>query len=411
MRRIEIEEHECYPEAVRMDGDQLRELSSNTHGGHFEITPCPDMERGYFLKASSYVGAVNIGDLAITVRPKVPIDRVMFLITYAMDPRHWRRNSFQLERAEDLIEAVVLAFTHRTRQAIHRGLLRGYRSEEDALYEVRGQIRFGDQIGRRFDMPLPIEVAYDEYTEDIEKNRMLKTAIYRLGRTFIRSEGARREVRNLRPTFSFVDLGQYREGMLPKIRYTRLEEHYRPAVELAALIIENSSLELFHGKVESASFFIDMNRVFEEFLYVALRESIGIPESQWRRGEVLALDEGRRILIKPDLSWWPTGTAGDGSRPVFIGDAKYKNPMRGYDPSDIYQMLAYCTAAGLPSGLLVYAAVESKPKAYKIRNSEKTIEVASLDLEGTPEAILDEVGTLAKKIKNLALQAQLEVPS
>ena len=264
MRRIEIEEYECYHEAVHLDGDQLRELTSDTHGGHFDVTPCPDMERGYFLKASSYVGAVNIGDLAITVRPKVPIDRVMFLITYAMDPRHWRRNSFQLEQADDLIEAVVLAFTHRTRQAIHRGLLRGYRSEEDALYEVRGQIRFGDQIGRRFDMPLPLEVAFDEYTEDIEKNRMLKTAIYRLGRTFVRSEGGTRcEVRSLRPAFSSVDLGQYRRGLLPKVRYTQLEEHYRPAVELAALIIENSSLELFHGKVTSASFFIDMNRVFE----------------------------------------------------------------------------------------------------------------------------------------------------
>ena len=368
-------------------------------------------KRGYFLKASSYVGAVIVGDLAITVRPKIPIDRVMFLITYAMDPHHWRMNISQLEQAKNLIEAVVLAFTHRTRQAIHRGLLRGYRREEDALYEVRGQIRFGDQIGRRFDMPLPLEVAFDSYTEDIEKNRMLKTAIYRLRRTFIRSEGAERELRSLRPAFSSVDLGQYRRGLLPKVRYTRLEEHYRPAVELAALIIENSSLELFHGKVASASFFIDMNRVFEEFLYVALRESIEIPESQWRRGESISLDEGCCIGVEPDLSWWPTGATGHGSRPVFVGDAKYKNPARGYDASDIYQMLAYCTAVGLPSGLLVYASVNSEPKAYKIRNSEKTIEVASLDLEGTPEAILNGVGNLAEKIKTLACKAQSELPS
>ena len=56
----------------------------------------------------------------------------------------------------------------------------------------------------------------------------------------------------------------------PQIRYTRLDEHYRPAVELARLIIENSSLELFGGRVTSASFLIDMNLVFERFLYVAL---------------------------------------------------------------------------------------------------------------------------------------------
>ena len=32
------------------------------------------------------------------------------------------------------------------------------------------------------------------------------------------------------------------------------------------LIIENSSLELFDGKVAGGSFLIDMNRVFEQFL-------------------------------------------------------------------------------------------------------------------------------------------------
>ena len=249
MRRIELEEHECYPEAVRLDGNQFRELTSNTHGGCIEAIPSPDVDRGYFLKASSYIGAANIGDLAVIVRPKVPIDRVMFLITYAMDPRNWRRDSFELGQDEDFIEAVALAFAHRTRQAIYRGLLRAYRGEEDALYEVRGRIRFGDQIGKRFDMPFPIEVAFDEFTEDIEKNRMLKTAIDRLGHTFIRSEGVRREVRSLRPAFTSVALGQYRRGLLPEIQYTRLEEHYQPAVELARLIIANSSLELLHGKV------------------------------------------------------------------------------------------------------------------------------------------------------------------
>ena len=41
-------------------------------------------------------------------------------------------------------------------------------------------------------------------------------------------------------------------------------------MELARLIIENTSLELFQGKVVGAAFLIDMNKVFEEFLYVAL---------------------------------------------------------------------------------------------------------------------------------------------
>ena len=71
-------------------------------------------------------------------------------------------------------------------------------------------------------------------------------------------------------------------------------------------------------------------------------------------------------------------------------------------------MLAYCTAADLPSGLLVYAAGERDTGDYKIKNSGKTIEIASLDLNGTPKDILAEVRCLAGRVKahrSLALTA------
>ena len=239
-------------------------------------------EDAHLLRPSSWVGAVNIGDRSVIVRPKIPVDRVMFLMTYALDRRHWRNEAIDLAPDADVLEAVALAFARRTQQAVHRGLLRGYRREEDALNTVKGQIRFADQVGRRYGLPLPIEVAYDEYTEDIEQNRLLKTAIHRLAHTQIRSVATRQEVRQLRPAFDLVQLGSYAPGAVPEIRYTRLDEHYRPAVELARLIIENSSLELFEGKVAGGSFLIDMNVVFEQFLYVALGEALGLGENQWR---------------------------------------------------------------------------------------------------------------------------------
>ena len=394
MHEIKLREYEPCAWNGQLDSDQRRALAE----AKVEVTLSPGEEGGYTLRPSSYIGAVNVGELAVVVRPKIPIDRVMFLIAYAMDPKDWRTDTFGLQRADGVLEAIALAFARRTQRAIQRGLLQGYRREEDALNTVRGRIRFGDQIGRRFGIPLPIEVAFDEFTEDIEENRLLKTAIHRLGHTFIRSEPIRREVRSLRPAFTTVGLGSYRRGAAPEVRYTRLNEHYRPAVELARLIIENSSLELLHGKVAGAAFRIDMNMVFEQFLYVALREALGLPERQWRRGEELTLDEGSRIRMQPDLSWWPDGPAKRGARPIFVGDAKYKKPDGGFQHADIYQMLAYCTAADLPSGLLVYAAGKDTPGTYKIRHTGKTIEVASLNLEGAPEDILREVRGLAARV-------------
>ena len=209
MRHLELKEYESHSENVPLDKDQLRALAD----APIEVTPSPDADGAYRLKTSSYIGALNIGDLAVVIRPQDShrpgnvSDRLRDGPEGLAQARisSWRK-------PRDVLEAIALAFAHRTRQAIQRGLLQGYRREEDALHTVRGRVRFGDQISRRFGIPLPIEVAFDEFTEDIEKNRLLKTAIHRLGHTYIRSDGVRREVRSLRPAFAMVGLGSYRPG-------------------------------------------------------------------------------------------------------------------------------------------------------------------------------------------------------
>ena len=389
MQTLQLTEYEPHSIHFPLGKGQLSALDS----AHIGVTLSASEGETYVLRPSSYIGAVNTCGLSIVIRPKVPIDRVMFLIAYAIDPKNWRQKPFNLLPDPEVLESLILAFTHHTRQAVRRGLLQGYRREEEALHTVRGRVRFQEQINRRFGVPLPIEATFDEFTEDIVENRLLKAALHRLARLHVRSPQARRGITGLRPVFNTISLDSYRRGA-PEVQYTRLNEHYRPAVELARLVIQNSSLELFHGEVIGASFLIDMNKVFEKFLYVALREELDLPESQWRHGAGLTLDEEGSVRMKPDLSWWCQGQW------LFVGDAKYKRLQpEGFEHADIYQMLAYCTAADLPSGLLVYAAGEGAPGEYKIRKSGKTIEVANLDLKGAPEAILEQVGELAKRVR------------
>ena len=392
MQPLTLNEYEDYPVRFDLDMGQRAALAR----AHVEVAAPTDDQDAWVLRPSSYIGAVRVGGLSIIVRPKIPIDRVMFLVAYGLDPGNWQKYAFDLRPDPDVLESIILAFTYHTRQAIRPGLLQGYRREEEALHTVRGRIRFNDQINQRFGIPVPVEVAYDEFTEDIEENRLLKTALHRLTHLPVRSEQARRGIHALRPVFNTVGLGMYRRGA-PEVHYTRLNTHYRPAVELARLIIDNSSLELFHGNVAGASFLLDMNLVFERFLFVALREALGLSEREWRSGEQLFLDKAKKIALKPDLSWW------SGGRCRFVGDAKYKRLRpSGFQHADIYQMLAYCTVLDLPSGLLVYAAGEDEPGKHRIRHIGKTIEVASLDLSGPPDKILDEVRWIARRVGCLA---------
>ena len=148
------------------------------------------------------------------VRPKIPVDRVMFLITYVLDPRHWRQYPFDLTPDTDVLESIIPAFTHHIREAVSaRPCCKDTARRRRPLHTVRGRIRFDEQIKRRFGVPLPIEVAFDEFTEDIEENRLLKTVLHRLAHLPVRSTRARRDVSALRPVFDAVGLGAYSRGV------------------------------------------------------------------------------------------------------------------------------------------------------------------------------------------------------
>ena len=107
--------------------------------------------------------------------------------------------------------------------------------------------------------------------------------------------------------------------------------------------------------------------------------------------------------LKPDLVWR------EGSSCRFVGDAKYKRlEPRGFEHADIYQMLAYCTAADLPSGLLIYAAGESEHGSYGISNAGKTIEVTTIDLDCHLEEVLAQVDGIAERVKAHSYPAAYE---
>jgi 5-methylcytosine-specific restriction enzyme subunit McrC len=396
MRELTLTEYQTMA-GVRLSAEQrdglLRVAPSVT------VTPSFGRVECYDLTPGSHVGAIHFPELAVQIRPKIPIDRVLFLVSYALDPRKWADNPFGFKQERSLLEAVIPGFVAQVRRAFRRGVLQGYRTEEAALPTVRGRLRFDEQLREHFGLFPPAEVRYDEFAEDIEVNRLIKSAILHLGRLRIRSEEVRCSLRAFDALLANVTNVEYDPRQLPKIHYDRLNVHYQPSVELAQLILRSTSFESPHGRVSAASFLVDMNEVFEDFVVVALREVLRLSAKvfpQGARGRRLRLDEAGQVRLEPDLSWW------EGSVCTFVGDVKYKRVnVAGVEHPDLYQLLAYATAAGLPGGLLVYAAGEGEPVTHRVAHVGKELQVKSLNLDGEPKAILDEVKTLAVQIQKL----------
>jgi 5-methylcytosine-specific restriction enzyme subunit McrC len=382
---------------VRLDAAQRDTLLRLVPSLAISLTP--GREGLYDLTPGSHVGALSLPDgLAVEIRPKIRVDRLLFLVSYAMDPKAWRSFPFDFAARDSLVEAVVPAFVHQVGRAFRRGLLQGYRSEEDSLPGVRGRIRLDDQLRRRFGVIPPVEVRYDDFTEDIEPNRLIRAAVDRLERLRLRSTESRSRLRRARGALERVTLREYSPAQLPEISWNQLNAHYQGAVELAKLVLRCTSFDLGHGGTRASGFLLDMNEVFEAFVAAALREALGLGPAEFPRGartRALWLDRARRIRLKPDLSWW------EGAACVFVGDVKYKRTGGSGVNADLYQLLAYTVATGLPAGLLLYAAGEHEPVTHEVVELGRRLEVHALDLTGPPEEVLAQIGDLAERVRGM----------
>ena len=187
------------------------------------ITPVPGTDCEYILKPTSVVGALEVGNLSVLIRPKIPIPQLLSLACYAMEvykPQDQRL--FDFEEDEALPGTLALALAAAARRAFSRGLLHGYQRREEALHTVRGRIRFNEQIRRRFGVPLPVEVRYDEFTDDILENRLVKAAVMWLGTMRLRSSNARRGIAGLRACLMASHMQSSRRAMCQKSRSTVL---------------------------------------------------------------------------------------------------------------------------------------------------------------------------------------------
>ena len=398
MRQINLQEHQeskwepLTPDERDLLSDVLPSVS---------IEPVRGAGNKYRLRPGSIVGALEIGDMSVLIKPKIGIPQLLSLACYAMGVyKPEELKLFDFQRAITLPDVLALALIAAARRAFGRGLLRGYLSEEDTLFTVRGRVRFDEQIRRRYGIPLPVELGFDEFTEDILANRLVKAAAARLGGMTLRSPEARRGLGWIAAILENVTWVEFRRSV-PRVRFDKAERTLPTCRGTGAAYSPlHSEFESKRGYVRANGFLIDMNILFQEFVTEALRESLGVPANTLRSEVTVSLDYRDLVPIRPDLSWWESGVC------KFVGDAKYKNITGRSVPNvDLYQLLAYSTALNLPGGLLIYAKGEAKTNSYRVLNAGKWLEVAEVDLSEPFTEIRKRIDQIGRKIMELKSEA------
>ena len=392
MRTLKLREWTTTPGVSLTAGqrDVLRDLKAN-------VQPTRGTTDTYDVTPGNVVGGAAVDGVMLLIEPKVPISRVLFLLAYTADPSAWREDDALLGDASDLLSGVAALYTKLCSRALGRGLLAGYHTVEDQLHTVRGRIDLAEQLRRRPGLDLPLAVRFEEYGDDTTENRLLLAATQLLRRLPIRSPATRRGLHRLTDTLQNVTPVAYPPRDVPIVRWTRLNAHYRAAGELARLLLQMRTIDVNAGTNQTVALSIDMAALFEEFVRTALREAMSCSPVQFPTGAAaprLTLDARGLIRLEPDLSYWPSGSC------TFIGDVKYKRDTGAGKSADLYQLLAYATAARLDSATLIYAQGPAEPLSHHVPATGAQLDIRHLDLARAPTELLAQLALIADDIRS-----------
>ncbi len=357
-----------------------------------DVAPVPGGR--WRITANSYVGTLDVAGVRLLIRPKIRPENLFLLLEPGLPPQAWRREAFEYDTTSDLLPSIIAFFTRTLETTLSRGILRSYESREEPLVSLRGRLATSAQF-RRAGLLSPVACTYDDFTEDIVENQVLRAAVRRMLQVPGVAPTERGRLLRQLAAMERVSDAHVRPETVDGIHFTRLNEHYAPALRLARLVLANLTLADRAGGTSAPSFMVDMNALFQRFvterLRTALRGRLDVI------GEPLVhLGEGRRVAMNPDLVFRrPEGLT------VYVGDVKYKlsDDARGRS-SDYYQLFAYTTALDLPEGMLIYCRRpgDEAERTVIVRNAKKRLVVRTVDLSGSVHEVESQVALLAKRI-------------
>lgn len=253
--------------------------------------------------ASYFIGAAWLvsDELAVVVTPKVPdIDFVqMFLAALEIDTQkesNYFAQCYGIQFDEPSIETneelnqltplLVLHFISLLERLVKHGLKKDYLLHEENLKaKVKGRILFGKHLKtnvfqQRSDH---IYCQYQEYTEDIPENRLLKKALLFSERILDRCDSLKRQsqypdlqlrLNRLKASFSHIsdDIEPYQ---VQKLSSNKLFKGYKEAIKVAKMILRRFDYSIREASSEQHStppFWIDMARLYEMWVLCKLQK-------------------------------------------------------------------------------------------------------------------------------------------
>lgn len=357
------------------------------------------------IGATSWVGALAVPGLVVRVMPKVSVTNFFAMLGAGVSPDAFDHEHVTWSDTDELIDGVAYFAIRLIDSATMRGLVHGYVAREERMRTIRGRLLVEEFARRPWSAAEP-QCRFDDFTADIVENQLFRCTLQAMLSWPQLAPHVRREALRVLGRFDGVADTPATKHAAP-LPITRLNEHYEDAMRLSRLVLQAMSLSHEAGDQQANSLMVDMDDLFQRWIAQELDQRLA-PEMRIERDEDVWLDEGRAVTMAPDL------VVRRGADVVLVGDSRYSMGADGYMASrDYLELIAYTTAMGLPTGLLVHCNSDRAPESeIVIRNAGTRILCRPIRLDGSYAAVCRSLDALADLVRELAdAPGEFEVPT
>lgn len=347
--------------------------------GALEIFP-EVHSKGYFdldfrggelvLVSGKYVGHIPLNSrVLVDIRPKVGIVRLSQLLEKAHEPLQcldFYKRAYKTDelRGDTIFEVLVRALVEAVKKIATEGVFKENVHVGGDLSTIRGRVNVIETVRRLNARGIQTRAScnYFEFQIDNAPNRLIKYALWYSGNHLatIKSENRvlRRELAELYRYFESVPLDVSMRfisrvrSYLSSRHIPSTRDYYLEACDIALAIISDSGLDLLgEGRdIHLASFLLDMESVFEQYIRNVLKDASPMVRS------------GRVVMDgnKEGRGWLFSDAKSHEARPDFfvkrnavvevLGDVKYKPRI---SEQDRYQVIAHSLSFGAQKALIV----------------------------------------------------------
>lgn len=269
------------------------------------------------------------------------------------------------------------------------GKPRDYQQHEENLGVVKGKLLMNQQLRKNLTHLERLYCEYDELTDDIPINRIIKYTLQVL-LPQCQSNRSRKAISELLMQHDGITDERFAASDIDHIHLNRTTDRYKSILAWCRLFLDGLSPDVTAGKHNLLSILFDMNVLFERWLATELRPiahkaGLMLREQQPRKYLAYRPDIDRKVFqTRPDISLMDRE-----NKVVMILDAKWKvlddtEYKLGISQQDLYQLSAYGNLYHINRLAIVYPRQSKLEAHYAMRllgSRQLSLDVLCVDID------------------------------